>query len=164
MSTNLMPARVRTISFLDCLRDFTADPVFGPACNQLVQQIHQQKLVGLTSTHVSEVAHRLTTIEAIKAFGLPAAGIARRLRQHPAYVKQLAVSRQAIEEIPQLNIQILTIAPGLLPKAAAIGQQTGLLNNDALIVAAMQANGLTNLASSDDDFDGVPALTRYAPI
>ena len=39
----------------------------------------------------------------------------------------------------------------------------GLLSNDALIVAVMQANGLTRLASHDADFDRVPGLTRYAP-
>jgi predicted nucleic acid-binding protein len=31
------------------------------------------------------------------------------------------------------------------------------------LVAVMQANGLTRLASNDADFDRVPALTRYAP-
>jgi hypothetical protein len=31
------------------------------------------------------------------------------------------------------------------------------------VVAVMHANGLTNLASADADFDRVPALTRYAP-
>jgi predicted nucleic acid-binding protein len=33
---------------------------------------------------------------------------------------------------------------------------TGLLSGDALIVAIMQANGLTKLASIDTDFDRVP--------
>jgi predicted nucleic acid-binding protein len=37
------------------------------------------------------------------------------------------------------------------------------LTNDALIVAVMQAHGLTNLASHDADFDRVPGITRYAP-
>jgi predicted nucleic acid-binding protein len=32
-----------------------------------------------------------------------------------------------------------------------------------LIVAIMQANGLTKLASNDTNFDRVPGLTRYAP-
>jgi predicted nucleic acid-binding protein len=32
-----------------------------------------------------------------------------------------------------------------------------------LIVAIMQANGLSKLASNDADFDRVPGLTRYAP-
>jgi len=45
-----------------------------------------------------------------------------------------------------------------------VSQQTGLLTNDALIIAVMQAHGLTNLASSDTDFDRVPGLTRYGPV
>jgi predicted nucleic acid-binding protein len=38
-----------------------------------------------------------------------------------------------------------------------------LLSGDALVVAVMQANGLTNLASGDSDFDRVPSITRFAP-
>jgi predicted nucleic acid-binding protein len=45
-----------------------------------------------------------------------------------------------------------------------ISKQRELLVGDALIVAAMQANGLTNLASNDADFDRVPGLTHYAPL
>jgi predicted nucleic acid-binding protein len=40
----------------------------------------------------------------------------------------------------------------------------GLLTNDGLIVAVMQANGLSNLASNDTDFDRVPGPTRYGPV
>jgi predicted nucleic acid-binding protein len=58
----------------------------------------------------------------------------------------------------------VTIAPALIASAAAVSQQTGLLSNDALIVAVMRANGLTALASNDADFDRVPGLTRYAPV
>jgi predicted nucleic acid-binding protein len=39
-----------------------------------------------------------------------------------------------------------------------------VLTNDALIVAVMQDNGLTTLASLDADFDRVPGITRYAPV
>jgi predicted nucleic acid-binding protein len=51
----------------------------------------------------------------------------------------------------------------LIETAAMVSRQTGLLSNDALIVALMQANGLNKLASGDADFDRVPGLTRYAP-
>jgi predicted nucleic acid-binding protein len=51
----------------------------------------------------------------------------------------------------------------LIDTACTISQQTGLLSNDALTVAVMQANGLTNIASNDADFDRVPRLTRYGP-
>jgi predicted nucleic acid-binding protein len=48
--------------------------------------------------------------------------------------------------------------------ATLVTQQFELLMGDSLIVAVMQAQGLTKLASSDADFDRVSGLTRYAPI
>lgn len=63
-----------------------------------------------------------------------------------------------------LGIQVLSIAPGLIDSAAAVSQQTGLLSNDALIVAVMNNSGLTHLASCDTDFDRLPGIARYAPV
>jgi predicted nucleic acid-binding protein len=57
----------------------------------------------------------------------------------------------------------LTIAPSLILAATAISKSSGLLSSDALVVAAMQANSLVNLASSDQDFDRVPGITRFGP-
>ena len=104
------------------------------------------------------------TIEATLAFGWPMAGIARRLRRHPGQVQQLTEFRQGIETVLQSQIQVLTIPASLIVAAAIISQQNGLLSNDALLVAVMQAKGLTRLASNDADFDRVPGLTRYAPV
>jgi predicted nucleic acid-binding protein len=58
---------------------------------------------------------------------------------------------------------VLPITAHLISAAAAISRQTGLLSNDALVVAAMQAHGLNQLASNDADFDRVPGITRYSP-
>jgi predicted nucleic acid-binding protein len=143
---------------------FSPHPVLGPACNQLLKRIEQKDLHAFTSAHVlSEVAHRLMTFEAITRFGWSPGKLTLRLRQNPAAVQQLVHFRQAIEEIVQLGIPVLPISGALVVQAAPLSQQTGLLSNDALIVAVMQANGLTNLASGDADFDRVPGLTRYAP-
>jgi predicted nucleic acid-binding protein len=49
-------------------------------------------------------------------------------------------------------------------RRVAVSQQFGLLSNDALLIALMQANGLTNLASNDVDFDDVAGITRYGPV
>ncbi len=144
---------------------FQPHPVFGAACTDLLERIEHQEVTGYTSTHVlSEMAHRLMTLEACAAFGWPYAGIAQRLQKHPAQVQTLSRFRQAIAEVFRYGLRVLTIAPDLIDGAALISQQTGLLSNDALIVAVMRANGLTNLASHDADFDRVPGLTRYAPV
>jgi predicted nucleic acid-binding protein len=144
---------------------FAPDPALGPTCQQLVGRITRQEFHAYTSTHVLlDVAHRLMTLEAIARFGWPQTGIARRLRQHPAEVQQLQRYRQAFDEVPRLGIEILSIAPHLLGAAGAISQQTGLLTEDALIVALMQDQAIAGIASHDPDFDRVPGLTRYLPL
>ena len=142
---------------------FEPHAVFGPPCTDLPKRIELKDLSGFTSTHVlSEVAHRLMTMEASVMFNWPSK-IVKRLQQNPASVQQLAQFRSALQKVPQMGIQTLTILPTWLDTAAAISQQAGLLSNDALIVAVMQATGLTQIASEDDDFDRVPGITRYAP-
>jgi predicted nucleic acid-binding protein len=129
-----------------------------------LQRIENQELGGYTSTHtLSEVSHRLMTIQASAQFSWPFAGIGNRLRTQPAEVQKLTAFRQAIDRILQSNLQVLTIPPPMLATAVALSQHLGLLTNDALIVAVMQAQGLTKIASSDTDFDRVPGLTRYGP-
>ena len=143
---------------------FQPHPVWGPACTQLLQRIKNQELVGFTSTHVvAEAAHRLMTLEANTLLGWPIPGIGNRLRTHPTEVQKLALFRQAIDGMVQGDLQILIITPPMLTAAAVLCQQIGLLTNDGLIVAVMQANGLTKLASHDTDFDRVPGLMRHAP-
>lgn len=95
-------------------------------------------------------------------FGWPSK-IVNRLKQDPSAVQRLIDFRQACQQIPKLGFQMLTIDALLLDTAASVSQQCGLWTNDALVVAVMQANGLTNIASSDADFDRVAGLTRYAP-
>jgi predicted nucleic acid-binding protein len=127
--------------------------------------VEQQQLSGFTSAPVlADVAHRLMTLEAIDLLSWPPSGIAARLRKHHVEIPKLMIYRQAIAHIPLLNIQVLSIAQPLVEAATRLSHQYELLTGDALIVAVMHANGLTNLASNDADFDRVPSLTRYAPL
>jgi predicted nucleic acid-binding protein len=155
------------IIFLDAntlVYHFVFNPLYGAACSHLLQRIENQEMQGLTSTHVLiEMAHRIMTIEAISTFGWPVAGIAQRLRKHPSQVQQLAGYNHAVDRVLQSRIQVLTIPPPLAAAGTLVSRQTGLLSNDAMIVAVMQANSLTKIASEDADFDRVPGLTRYGP-
>jgi predicted nucleic acid-binding protein len=104
------------------------------------------------------------TLEAIKRFGWPPAGIAARLRKHHSEIPKLTFHIQAIARIRLLGLQTIAITPPLVEAAILASQKYELLTGDALIVAAMQAHGLAHLASNDADFDRVPGLTRFAPI
>src|SRR5205823_5551192 len=105
---------------------FAPHPVLGTACHQLVQRIANGDLIGFTSTPVlSELAHRLMTVEASALFGWPSK-IVDHLKHNPAAVGQLSLFRQAVAKVPQLGIRVLTIPETLVEVAAVISQQTGL--------------------------------------
>jgi predicted nucleic acid-binding protein len=144
---------------------FTAHYRYGASCKKLLDRIENKEIGGFTSAAVlTEIVHRLMTIEACQRFGWPVRGIARRLRKHPAGVQQLTRSRQAVDEITLIGLDVLPVAKSQVSLAPDISRQTGLLCGDALIVAVMQNHGLTLIASEDSDFDRVPGLTRCAQV
>jgi predicted nucleic acid-binding protein len=144
---------------------FANHPTFGAACTHLVKRIEQHELTGFVSTHVlSELAHRLMTLEALDRFGWPPAGIAARLRKHHSEIPKLNAHVQAISRVSLLGLQVFAVTPPHVESASHVSQKHELLMGDSLIVALMQANGLTDLASNDGDFDRVSGLTRYSPI
>lgn len=157
-----------TAVFLDsnCLiYAITLDPRWGSSCERLLTRIDQQDLQGYTSAHLlSELAHRVMTLEAVQQCNRPLPGIANWLRRHPTEIQQLSRHRQAIDEVRNCKVTILPVDGSAVSRAADFSIQFGLLSNDALIVAIMQHHGLTQLASLDTDFDRVPGLTRFAPI
>jgi predicted nucleic acid-binding protein len=153
--------------FLDAntfIYHFTSDPKWGAACTRLLERIEFQELRGFISTHVlADVVHRLMTTEAMDLLGWPATRLAARLRKQHAEIPKLTVYLQALTKIAQIGIQVLPVLGPHVIQAAQLCRAHELLTGDALIVAVMQANSLTNLASLDGDFDRVPGLKRYAP-
>lgn len=143
---------------------FTEHPGFGPPCAELLGRVDRTAVEAFTAAHVvSEVAHRLMTIEASQLFGWPYAGIAARLRRHWQEIQKLPRFRAAIDELRKSRIQVCAVNLNFVADATTLSQQFGLLSNDALLLAVMQHHGLVNLASSDSDFDRVPWIARYAP-
>jgi predicted nucleic acid-binding protein len=143
----------------------TNHPAHGAACEAFLDRAEQQELTAITSTSVlGEVVHRIMTIEACDRFGWPIPGIANRLRRHPNEVQQLVRPRRALDELQAARVGFLAVNPPQVFLATDLSRQTGLLYGDAVIVAVMQTNGLSHLASLDADFDRVPGITRYAPV
>lgn len=143
----------------------TADPRYGPACKRLLERIDNRGVQGFISAHVlGEMAHRVMTVEASTRFNRQLnTGIANWLRRHPAEVQQLVRHRQAIDEVRNAKVQVLSVEGADVSRAADLSAPYGLLSSDALIVVIMQRHNLSLLASLDPDFDRVPGLTRYAP-
>jgi hypothetical protein len=156
-----------TLVFVDAnifVYAFAEDKKFGAACIDFLEQIELGMLKGcIASPVLSEVAHRLMTLEACETFGWPYPGIAQRLRRHPDHIQKLFRFRDALVEILAIGMLIHPVSDEDVLRAAELAQQHGLLSNDALVVSIMRQYGVAHLASNDDDFDRVTGLTRYAP-
>jgi len=143
---------------------FAPHSTLGSACTKLVKRIGAAEIQGFTSIHaLTEVAHRLMTIEAMQKFGWTATGLAARLRKHRSEIPRLTIYRDAIADLSQSGINVLQITEHVLRQATDVSRQYELLTGDALLIAVMRGHRLTNLASHDADFDRVQGITRYAP-
>ncbi len=164
MTFHDLPAGAMVFLDANCLVYAAAtDPMYGPACQRLLEEIEKKNLRGCTSSHVlADLSHRLMTIEAALLFTRPMTGIANWLRRHPAEVQRLTQYRQSLDDLLAIPLPILPVTGTQVSRAADFSRQYGLLTNDALIVAVMQDHHLTHLASNDTDFDRVPGITRYA--
>lgn len=144
---------------------FTPHPLLGATCGSLLLRVMRREVSASTSLDVlSDVAHRVMTLEAMAKYSWPATGIVQRQRSRPRVIQSLSRFRRATDAVPRFGVQILLPPPSIVSVAAAISQQHGLLSGDALIVATMQQFGISSIASHDADFDRVPGLVRYAPV
>jgi hypothetical protein len=101
---------------------FNADPVYGAACQALMTRIERQEIVAFTSTQeLSDVAHRVMSLEAMARLGWPAQGLAARLKRHPADIQQLSRFRQSVDAVLNSRLQILIVPPALILTAADLG-------------------------------------------
>ena len=136
-----------------------------PSCALLLRRIATREIRGYTSTVVlSEVFHRLVLSEIAVTFRLPSARAALNLvRRHPEHLPALTVAHQFLAKMPTLRIRVLPVRWREITLAMAASRRYGLLANDALIIATMQAHRLTHLASNDADFRRVPTITLWRP-
>ena len=144
---------------------FQPHPGFGPMCQRLLERIERQDIEGYTSTNLlGELVSPLDGDRGRHLAGLGGRQGAESTEAASRRGQQLTLFQTAVDSVLQSKIRVLTISPILVSTAAALSRQHGLLTNDAVILALMQAHRLTHLASHDAHFDGLPGLTRYAPV
>ncbi len=123
MTFNDLPAGAMVFLDANCLvYAATADPLYGAACQHLLEEIENKNLQGCTSAHIlADLSHRLMTIEAALLFARPMTGIANWLRRHSAEVQRLAQYRQALDDLGAIPLRpersLLRLRSGLIAVA-----------------------------------------------
>jgi predicted nucleic acid-binding protein len=139
-------------------------PTLSDPCSDLLRRVGQGEVLAFTSIHVlAEAVHKAMLAEAASRFGLTRTGLVGWLQRNRERIAELHVFRDLAAEFGRMSLSVLTPDLALLEEATAVSTNFRLLTNDALVVALMRRDGLTDLVTNDDDFDGVPGLTVWKP-
>lgn len=136
----------------------------SPECSGFLERCERGELWGVTAVHILfEVLHRLMMIEAV-AKGLVTPGnVAKKLRERPDVVRQLADYQAQTEAISEMGIEVLKLNSDVLKISHLYRRRDGLLVNDSLTAALMISEGILNLATTDQDFQRVEGLKIFCP-
>jgi predicted nucleic acid-binding protein len=133
-------------------------------CKALLERCARRALLGYTSTPIlAEVLHRRMVAEAIAQGLVTARTAVRKLGETPEMVKQLIQYQEDVSKIPHMHLTILPLTLEIIQASAEVRKGEGLLTNDSFVIAFMRAQGLTNLATANGDFDRVGGIAIYKP-
>jgi len=140
-------------------------PKFFPACNVFLSRIESGSYNGITSTLVlNEVLHKLIVAEAAKIYRLCSEqNVVNMLKREPEKISELMQVWKNYADLKDYPIIICSFDETALDMAVDLSNRHGLLISDASHLAVMKAQGITNIATNDSDFERVNGIDIYKP-
>jgi predicted nucleic acid-binding protein len=133
-------------------------------CTSLLARCASRELRGSTSALVlTEICHRLMTIEAVERKLVSPRNVVRKLAEHPDFIHRLVTYQTAIEAIPGMGIEVTAFTEATVMQGLRVQRRHGLLTNDSLIVASMLSGGFHLLATADRRFASVNEIETALP-
>ncbi|VVB67515.1 tRNA(fMet)-specific endonuclease VapC [uncultured archaeon] len=165
-SLDLLPAQSKV--FIDTnifLYDILGYTKFRTTCMAFLQKMEAHTYSAATSTQVlNEVIHKLILAEITKTYRLRNESDAMKLiKERPETISSLRQVWKSYAEIKEYPLVIYSIDEATLDMAADLSNRFGLLISDATHAAVMKAQGITNIATNDSDFERVNGIDIYKP-
>ncbi len=138
---------------------------FHTACTRLLERgALQAVMLYLVVNTVAEIIHRVMVMELLaQGTFAQASDAVMHLKHHPQVVQQLTRYKTVLRDLKQARITILPLTYRDLHASRRYRETYGLLTNDSLIVAAVQREHITYLATNDTDFGRIPGLAIRMP-
>lgn len=144
---------------------FVYEAAESQLCTAILKRIETGDIQGFTSTIVlAEIAHRLMVFEAIEKYELNPRNAVRFLKEHPDKVMLLNKHLDAVNEIREMNVHLMTVASQDIFASLMLQGKYGFLTNDSINLHLMLRDSIFNIASNDTDFERVDLITLYKPI
>lgn len=133
-------------------------------CAKLLRRCAEQQVIGILTSHIiAEVMHRLMMAEARENGWISGPNPAKQLSQQPDIVKRLVRYEQAVQSLLAMGLHFEEVTKEDLVTALRVQRETGLLTNDALLVAVAQRVRATSIVSADQAFARVQGMLIYIP-
>jgi predicted nucleic acid-binding protein len=129
-----------------------------------LSQCEAGRCTGITSANVIlEVLHRLMMVEAVHKGLIHPPNLITKLTKHPEIIKQLHDYFTNTQKIEQMGIQIKPVSAETILKSQNNRIRYGLMVCDSIIITIMEEEGISFLATKDQDFNAVMGVTILSP-
>ncbi|MFP4436048.1 MAG: type II toxin-antitoxin system VapC family toxin [Chloroflexaceae bacterium] len=138
---------------------------FHTACAHLLERgALQEVTLHLVVNVAAEIIYRTMVLELLNQGTLSHASDAvMYLKRNPQIVQQLTRYKTVLRDLKQARINILPLTYRDLHASRHYRETYVLLTNDSLIMAAMQRERITYLATNDADFTRIPGIAIRVP-
>lgn len=121
-------------------------------CKTLLLRCANNELNGFLPVHVlAEIMHKLMISEARDNDWIHGSNPARQLSERPDIAKKLFRYENLIKDLFAINLNIVSLEQEDFLTAMRIQRETGLLTNDALLIAVADRLRIQAIASADKD-------------
>lgn len=130
------------------------------SCKNFLSRIESGEVRGFTSVLVlNEIWYKLLVANVIEKYEVERKDVKGFIKKTPDVFK-LKEPKRAVNEIEKF-VKILPTPSKAIALAKEYSTEYLLLTSDAIILATMKLNNITNLASNDSDFERVDWINLY---
>jgi len=146
------------------LYSITEHPKYGVVCDRFLDKVKAGEFNGIISVIVlNELIHKLIIGEIAEKEDLRLPQVISRIKRDPKVLEGLEAFEVVEEVESNYNLTIVGVTREDFSKARMLMVKYLLLSNDALHLAIMVKEGISDIATYDSDFDKVENIKVWRP-
>lgn len=140
-------------------------PKFGESAYRILKDVENGAIKGVTSTLVlDEVLHKMILSEASNKFHISIKDAVSFLKKNHKEIPLLGASWKDIDRIQEIeNLTIYGISPDVFKSSINVAKANMLLAHDAMHLAVMKYESISDIATNDSDFERIEGITVWRP-
>lgn len=133
-------------------------------CRKILVRCATSDITGVLPMHIlAEVMHQANLAEARERGWIKGSNPARQLGEKPDRVRALLRTEEIVHDLLAVGFILESLQREDFTTALGVQKKTGLLTNEALLVAVARRVRATGIVSADQSFANIHGMALYAP-